>query len=268
MQISSTKRYALCSLIATAILFAAASSSAQSPFDGTWKTDLSKSKFSPKPLTFYTSAGWYHCVSCTPAFDVQADGQDHAVSGQSYDTMSVTIVDARTISVVAKKGSDVTFEQTRTVSADGKTLTVKSTGHPASGGPPTNFETTARRSGALPSRVHATSGDWIIEKQTGSSNALLTTFKTNGDELTMTSPTGETYTAKFDGNDYPYRGAHSYDAVTLKKINDHTIEEIDKRAGAVIDDSTMTVSANGKTMTVVDTSQPSGRVSTFVATKQ
>ena len=96
----------------------------------------------------------------------------------------------------------------------------------------------------------------------------VTTFKTNGDELTMTSPTGETYTAKFDGNDYPYRGAHSYDAVTLKKINDHTIEEIDKRAGAVIDDSTMTVSANGKTMTVVDTSQPSGRVSTFVATKQ
>ena len=208
----------------------------RSPFDGTWKTDLSKTKFSPKPLTFYTSAGWYHCVSCSPAYDVQADGQDHAVSGQSYDTISVTVVDAHTISVVAKKGGAVTFEQTRTVSADGKTLAVESTGHPLSGGPSTNFETTGKRSGALPSGVHATSGNWIIQKQSGSPNALLTTYKTNGDELTMTSPTGETYTAKLDGNDYPYRGAYSYDAVSLKQINAHTIEEIDKRSGNVIDD--------------------------------
>ncbi len=65
MQISSTRRYALCALIALAALLTAASSPAQSPFDGTWKTDLSKTKFSPKPLTFYTSAGWYHCVSCS-----------------------------------------------------------------------------------------------------------------------------------------------------------------------------------------------------------
>jgi hypothetical protein len=263
-----TRRILLWTLIAASALFAAASSSAESPFDGSWKTDLSRTKFSPKPLTFYTSAGWYHCVSCTPAFDVLADGQDHGVPGQSYDTIRVTIVDAHTISVSGKKGADVTFEQTRTVSSDGRTLTVKSTGHPVSGGPPTNFETTARRSGALPSGAHATSGDWIIEKQTGSSNALLTTYKTNGDELTMTSPTGETYTAKFDGSDYPYRGAHSFDAVELKKINTHSIEEIDKRAGAVVDDSIMTVSANGKTMTVVDTSQPTGRVSTYVAIKQ
>lgn len=268
MQISSTRRYALCALIALAALLTAASSPAQSPFDGTWKTDLSKTKFSPKPLTFYTSAGWYHCVSCSPAYDVQADGQDHTVSGQSFDTLSVTIVDPHTISIVAKKGGTVTFEQTRTASADGKTLTVKSTGHPASGGPATSFETTGRRSGTLPSGVHATSGNWIIAGQTGSSNALLNTYKTNGDELTMTSPTGETYTAKLDGNDYPVKGSYGWDAVSLKQINPHTIEETDKRNGTVIDVTTMTVSTNGKTMTAVDTSEPSGRVTTYVATKQ
>jgi hypothetical protein len=265
---SSTRRYALCALIAMAAPFTAAASPPQSPFDGAWKTDLSKTKFSPKPLTFYTSAGWYHCVSCSPSFDVPADGQDHAVSSQSYDTISITVVDAHTISVVAKKGSSVTFEQTRTVSSDGKTLTVKSTGHPQNGGAPTNFETTGKRSGALPSGVHATSGNWIIEKQSGSSNGLLTTYKTAGDQLTMTSPTGETYTAKFDGNDYPYRGAYSYDAVSLKKINARTIEETDKRAGNAIDDSTMTVSADGKSITVVDTSKLTGRVTAYVAVKQ
>ena len=268
MQTSSTKRFALCALIAMAVLFTAAVSPAQSPFDGTWKTDLSKTKFSPQPLTFYISSGWYHCVSCNPAYDVPADGQFHPVSGASYDTISVTIVDAHTISFVAKKGGVVTFEQTRTVSPDGKTLTVKSTGHPASGGPPTNFEIKGKRSGALPSGVHATSGNWIIEAQTGSSNALLTTYKTSGDEITMTEPTGESYTAKFDGNDYPVRGSYGWDAVSLKKINPHTIVETDKRSGAVTDVTTMTVSPNGKTMTAVETNKPSGRVTTYVATKQ
>lgn len=265
---SSTRRYALCALIATALVFVAASSPAQSPFDGTWKTDLSKTKFSPKPLTFYISSGWYHCVSCTPPFDVAADGQDHAVSGQSYDTISVTIVDPHTISIVAKKGSAVSFEQTRTVSADGKTLDVKTTHHPQSGGVPTTFESVAKRSGSLPSGVHATSGDWIIQKLSGSDNGLLTTYKTSGDEITMTTPTGETYTAKFDGSDYPARGEYSYDAVSLKKINSHSFQETDKRNGTVIDVSTLTVSPDGKTMTIVDTSKLTGRVTTYIATKQ
>jgi len=265
---SSTKRYALCALFSIVAMFAAAASPAQSPFDGTWKTDLSKTKFSPTPLTFYISAGWYHCVSCSPAYDVAADGQDHPVSGQSYDTIGVTVVDAHTLSVVAKKGSAVSFEQTRTVSADDKTLDVKTTHHPQSGGVPTTFETVAKRSGSLPSGVHATSGDWIIQKLSGSENGLLTTYKTSGDEITMSTPTGETYTAKFDGSDYPVKGEYSYDAVSLKKINSHSFEETDKRNGTVVDVSTTTVSPDGKTMTVVDRHKLTGRVDTFTATKQ
>jgi hypothetical protein len=263
------KQYIFCALFATTALFVAAGSHAQSPFDGTWRVDLAQTKFSPKPLSFYISQGWYHCVgSCNPAYDVAADGQDHAVAGHSYDTLSVTIVDARTISVVGKKDGKVIFEQTRTVSADGKTLTVKSTGHPMNSDQATTFETTAKRIGIAPSGVHATSGDWIIQKQSGSANALLTTYKTNGDEFTMSEPTGETYTAKFDGNDYPVKGAYGYDAVSLKKINAHTIEETDKRGGTVTDVSTMTVSANGKTLTVVDTDKLTNRTSTYIATKQ
>jgi hypothetical protein len=263
-----TNRLAVFTLSLAALLCVAAVSRAQSPFDGTWKTDLSQTKFSPKPLAFYTSQGWYHCVTCNPSFDVAADGQDHAVTGQSYDTISVTIVDPHTISIATKKGGQADYEQTRTVSADGKTLTVNSTGHPVNGGAPTNFVSTAKRSGVAPAGAHATSGQWVIQKETGSDNGLLTTYKTNGDQFTMTSPTGETYTAKFDGADYPATGAHSYNAVSLKKINANTIEETDKRDGQVVGVYTMTVSANGKTMTVVDTNKATGRTSTFVAKKQ
>ncbi len=263
------KRYVVCALFSIAALCVATASHAQSPFDGTWRVDLAQTKFSPKPLSFYISQGWYHCTgSCNPAYDVAADGQDHAVSGHAYDTLSVTIVDPHTISVVGKKDGKVMFEQTRAVSADGKTLTVKSTDHPMNSDQTSTFETTAKRSGIAPSGVHATSGNWILQKQSGSGNALLTTYKTNGDEFTMSDPTGESYTAKFDGADYPVKGSYGWNGVSLKMINAHTIEETDKRDGAVTDVSTMTVSANGKTLTVVDTDKLSNRTSTYVATKQ
>jgi hypothetical protein len=269
MKMFSKKSSIFFALFSVAVLCAVAASQAQSPLDGTWRTDLAQTKFSPKPLTFYTSQGWYHCTgSCNPSYDIAADGQDHAVSGHSYDTLAITIVDDHTISTVGKKGGTVMFEQTRSVSADGKTLTVKTVDHPMGGGASATFESTGKRSGKLASGVHATSGDWIIVKQTGGGDSLLTTYKTSGDQITMSDPTGAGYTAKLDSSDYPVHGAYGYDAVSLKKINDHTFEETDKRAGTVTDVSTMTISANGKTMTVVDTDKLTGRVDTFTATKQ
>jgi len=266
---SNTKRSVVCALLSIGALCATAASQAQSPLDGTWQVNLAQTKFSPKPLTFYISQGWYHCSgSCNPAYDVAADGQDHVVAGHSYDTLSVTIVDDHTISAVGKKGGAVIFEQTRTVSADGKTLTIKTIDHPMNGGQASNYDSEAKRTGKAPSGVHATSGDWIIVKQTGSGTELLTTYKTSGDEVTMSDPTGAGYTAKFDGSDYPVHGAYGFDAVSLKKINARTFEETDKRDGTVTDVSTMTISANGKTMTVVDTDKLNGRVDTYTATKQ
>ncbi len=96
----------------------------------------------------------------------------------------------------------------------------------------------------------------------------MTTYKLDGDQFTMTSPTGETYTAKFDGADYPVTGSNYYNAVSLKKINANTIEETDKRDGKVTDVSTMTVSATARSMTVVDNDKITGRTATYIAKKQ
>jgi hypothetical protein len=266
---NAMKQYAVFAMLAVGALFVAADSYAQSPFDGTWRVELTQTKFSPKPLSFYISQGWFHCEnSCNPAYDVAVDGQDHAVSGHAYDTVSVTIVDPHSIKVVSKKGGSAMWEQTRTVSADGRTLTVKATDHPMSGGQPTTYEIVAKRSGKAPSGVHATSGNWVIVKQSGSGSELMTTYKMNGDELTMNAGSGESYTAKLDSTDSPVSHAYGWDTVSLKKLNDHSIEETDKRAGTVTDVSTMTVSANGKTMTVVDNDQLANRTSTYTAIKQ
>ena len=84
----------------------------------------------------------------------------------------------------------------------------------------------------------------------------------------MTEPTGATYTAKLDGTDSPFKGSYSTDTVSVKKIDAHTIEETDKRGGQVVEVDKLTVSANGKTMTVVETNKLTDRTSTYVATKK
>src|SRR5215831_6068383 len=111
-------------LIAAGVLCASASL-AQSPFDGTWKTNQSKTKQDTKPYVFYLAQGWYHCESCVPTWAIKADGTDQSVSGQAVDTLNVKEIDAKTLSFVGKKEHKVVYELTATVSADGKTRTDK-----------------------------------------------------------------------------------------------------------------------------------------------
>ena len=253
-------------LLCLPMLFAAGSF-AQSTFDGTWKNEPSKQKRDPKPFVEYIAQGWYHCESCVPPWAVKADGTDQPVLNQEVDTLNVKEVDAKTVSVVGKKDTKVAFEQTVTVSADGKTLTVKGAGHPPNSDKPVEFTTTLKRVGPAHPDVHATSGRWQVVHGQASENAQVTKYETKGDELKMTRPTGESYAAKFDGKDYPVKGSYGYDNVSLKRVNDNSFEETDKLNGKVIEVDTWTVSHDGKTLTVVAVEKPSERTNTYVATK-
>jgi hypothetical protein len=82
----------------------------------------------------------------------------------------------------------------------------------------------------------------------------------------MSIQTGESYTAKLDGKDDPANGAYTYNSVSLKRIDERTIEEMDKRGGKVVE--VVTVASDGKKMTVVATITSTGRTSTYVAGKQ
>ena len=245
------------------LLSCAGASLAQSPFDGTWKIDYSKAKHETKPSVVYLAQGWYHCESCAPSYAVKADGTDQPVTGQSFDTLSVKEIDAKSISLVRKKNHKVVYEATATVSADGKTLTYKGVHHPPNSDKPINWLTTSKRIGVAPSDVHAASGQWQVVNITSDDD--LTTYKTNGDELTLSRTTGETYTAKFDGNEYPAKGTYAYDTVSLKRLGERSFEETDKLKGKVVEIDTSTVSNDGKTLTTIGVT--SDRKSTFVSTK-
>jgi hypothetical protein len=68
------------------------------------------------------------------------------------------------------------------------------------------------------------------------------------------------YAAKEDGKDYPITGAPAIDTVSLKRIDAHTTERIDKKGGKVVGGLTRKLSADGKTLTVtIKSTDPQGK---------
>jgi hypothetical protein len=123
---------------------------AADPQVGTWKLNVAKSTYHPGPgpksattVIEVAGAGAKLTVEQTMAdgtvrhwgFTADYDGKDVPVTGDSpdADTVARTRVDANTVKTVSKKGGKVTLTQTSTVSADGKTRTVRTNGVNATG---------------------------------------------------------------------------------------------------------------------------------------
>jgi hypothetical protein len=70
----NNKPYRIALLAIVAIVLLPVVAAAQSPFDGTWKQDLSKSKIHMKPLVYLLQDGIYHCETCPAPFTIKADG--------------------------------------------------------------------------------------------------------------------------------------------------------------------------------------------------
>jgi hypothetical protein len=242
---------------------------AQSPFDGTWKVDLSKSKFPKKPDEYLLKDGMYECKSCKPEIKTKADGQFQKVSGQPYfDMQKVTVIDDRHVNTEEQKDGKPISTGKWSVSEDGKTLTIAWTysGNPSGG--PVSGVATSTRVGKAPAGANAISGSWRDEKaDVANADALTFTFKSGGDSLSYSTPTGQSYSAKLDGKEVPYVGDPGTTSVSLKRIGD-SIEETDVRDGRAISVSKMSVSADGKTMTIEVDDKLHGTKATYYATKQ
>jgi hypothetical protein len=242
---------------------------AQSPFDGTWKTDFAASKLSSKPYVYSVNKGIYDCDSCAPKINnVKADGTDQPVTGQSYDTVAVQVTDANTVHVITKKAGKTTADSTRSVSADGKSMTISMTNFPAGGAPPVKGEAKLTRISKGSDGSHATSGSWKIQKLSEDAPALTSTWKASADGLSVSSPTDVSWDAKFDGQEVPVKGIYATETVSLKKLGDRSLQATYKRDGKLYSVETVTVSADGAKKTTVVDNKWSGRHSTYVDDKQ
>jgi hypothetical protein len=238
-------------LFVCAVFSLSVTASDTEPLTGTWRINLSKARPSNKPIQLEIGHGMYRCVTCDPKVEIQADGEDHPVTGQSYDTLNAKIVDDKVVESTAKKNGKITSKTKITVSPDGKTYLFEYTGYPPEGSEPITSKVTMKRVGKPERGMHAASGSWIIQKEDEvSENAKEFSYEQTADGLSEKDSTGFGYSAKFDGKDYPVKGSNSFDAVVVKKIGPRTVEETFKYQGKVTETNRMTVSADGKSMSI------------------
>jgi hypothetical protein len=102
-----------------------------------------------------------------------------------------------------------------------------------------------------------------------SDNALLLMLKVEDDTLTMTNPTGQSYTAKLDGSDAPYKGDAGIDGVSVVRMSQDTLMETDKRNGKIIRSKRMMVTpGDAKSMHIIVTDTVVGSATVLAAEKQ
>jgi hypothetical protein len=233
-------------------------------FDGTWKTNMASLKANGKPLVLLLAAGEYTCSSCNPPYTVKADGAAHKVTGQAYfDTAQVKVTGPNSVEIVLKQGSKEIVRFSDTVSADG-TLTSKVTNHM---GTETATDTlTAKRVGAAPADSHPLSGSWL-EQQHVAGDLRPVQYRMTADGFQMRW-NGQSYDAKFDGKEYPVVGDPGKTTVSLKKIDDATVEETDHRQGKVVDEIRLALAQDGNTITVIDSDVAHGQTINYTLEKQ
>ena len=232
---------------------------AQSSMNGTWKVDVDTLPMSTAPLVWLLKDGRYQCKSCMPPIDVKADGQDQPTPGQSYDTISVRILDDHTVREIEKKNGQIDSDETFTVSADGNTVTDEFV----------SWKATMTRMTSGPTGSHALSGTWRpVKMESVSDVGLLITYRLEGDTLTMSRPTGLSYKAKLDGTVAPYQGDPEKHSVSVRRVDANTIEETDELNGKPTSVERLTVAPDGKSMTIAVNDVATRITSRFVAVKQ
>jgi hypothetical protein len=112
----------------------------------------------------------------------------------------------------------------------------------------------------------AFTGTWKLNEakskmSAGMNKNTTVTYEASGDSVKITldgvgadgKATHDEWTGKYDGKDYPVTGNSMTDTRAYKKVNDHTLEATGKKGGKVVLSAKITVSADGKTRTVVVT---------------
>ena len=246
---------------------------AQSDFDGTWKIDLNKSSMPDKPEVFLLQGGNYRCKTCVPTINVKADGEDHRVAKNPYyDTISVKVPGDQGVEITEKQQGNAVGTSRMIVSPDGSTATVEFTdsGNPSSD--PFAFKETLIRIGTAkrPHGSHAISGSWRISKlESVSDSGFVLTFKVDGDSLNMTTPSGQSYTAKLDGTEAAYKGSSGINGVSVRRLGKDTVEETDRHDGKAIRVIRIMVDpSNTNTMEMIVTDNLRGASTLFLAHKQ
>jgi len=253
---------------ASAPLMGGSRLTAPAAIEGTWKIDRHTIHLPAKSIDLLVQGGKFECKSCDPPFTVKADGSDQTMTGMpASDTIAVKVLDARSIEQTRKKYGRVVSVEKMTVSADWKTATLAISDHTLTLTETSTINLT--RAGIGPEGSHEVSGSW---KETGFADIpdskLLFTYQVQGQMVSKSTPSGESYTASLDGSPTTSDVGSETRNLSIRAIGNNTLEETSKHNGKVVDVQTLVLAPNGKTMTITDKNLVDGTTSSMVAIKQ
>ena len=241
---------------------------ADSPFDGTWVAKDESQVMDPKPYVLSLASGVFENKTAVPPN--QGEGRRDGPAGDGPRDLRHGRGEERWRRLVRRDRQegrqDHGHEQLRGVGG-------RKDADPEVDRPERNRDSErreplhARRAG--PAGAHAAWGSWRITKsQNTSANARTITYKSTPDGMSYSTPTGQSYTAKFDGKEVPVAGDPGGTTVSLKKVNANTFVKTNQVKGKVVEVDHWTVGPDGKTMKVEWERKDSGRKGSAVFDKQ
>jgi hypothetical protein len=255
-------------LVALAFAGTAAAAKAPASLTGTWIADLSTQDASQMVDDYLVAGGRYVCRSCEPPRDYAADGQPHAVPGDSEVTSeSVTVLNDHAIRTRIVSSTRVRVT-TMTVAADNKTATYVAIDHRTDIPGVLRTEYLAQRIAPAPPGANRVSGQWRGVRYVSVPKVLRQIdLKVDAKTFTYRHPSGVHYTAVIDGAPAPVEtptGVTSQAAV--KRVDARTYVETRFVAGKLVMRRTYTLSADGRALEVA-TYDPASKI-TFRATSR
>jgi hypothetical protein len=218
---------------------------ANDPFVGEWKLNPSKSSKLTDQMKVASVAGNKYAFDFGGGLEtIAADGTDQP--GGFDTTLSATIEAPDFWKIVRKKGGQMLLTANWKLSNDGKTLMDDYTEF-APDGSPSNMKYVYKRTAG----TSGFAGTW--ENTSGTMNSAFV-IKVQPYEVDGLSFIAEKVkiNVKFDGKDYPNVGANLPTGFTssARRVNGYTLERTDKFNGKVTGTREITLSSDGKTLTI------------------
>jgi hypothetical protein len=230
----------------TAVLGAATCAFAvDTPFAGTWKLNLDKSKLIGDTVTFTSADDAMRITANGESYEFKADGSENKTR---FGTAAWKKIDDKCWEETDKVNGRLDSKTTWTLADDGKTLTERSTGDKPGGGSCDDTSIYVRTAG-----MRGLAGTWKDKEfKVSSPSLLLLSDIENG--LSVEEPDFKVKaTGKFDGKPGNVEGPTIPPGASffLTKAGARSFKMTRTQSGKPFDMSTWTVSADGKSMTVV-----------------
>jgi hypothetical protein len=228
-----------------ACMAAGAAWAADDPMVGDWKLNPRKSKLTDEMKVTSLGGNKYSFDFGGGAMVAAADGTDQP--GTFGMTIAVKIDGPARWTVVRKKDGKVLVTGIWTLSSDGSKLNDHYTAVRPSGGT-TSLDYVYERRG----NGQGFAGDWVSTTEQVNSAFVMHIKPFEGDGLSFITPGGAgTKNIRFDGKDYANVGAVVDGlAASAQRVNERTVRVTDTAHGKLTDTQEVTVSDDGKTLTI------------------